>query len=39
VFQEQIVYPEVGLNKNNEWKYIVNLGKEYVQGVRVETCG
>jgi len=39
VFQEQIVFPKVALNKNNEWKYVVNLEEEYVQGVRVETCG
>jgi hypothetical protein len=39
VFQEQIVYPKAALNKNNEWKYVVNVGEEFVQGVRVETCG
>ncbi|GFG29032.1 hypothetical protein Cfor_12298, partial [Coptotermes formosanus] len=36
---EQIVYPKAALNKNNEWKYVVNVGEEFVQGVRVETCG
>jgi hypothetical protein len=38
LFQEKIVYPKVALNKNNEWKYVVNTGEDYVQGVRVETC-
>jgi hypothetical protein len=38
VFQEQIVYPKVALNKNEEWKYVVNVGEEHVQGVRVEIC-
>ncbi|XP_050430330.1 uncharacterized protein LOC126839221 isoform X2 [Adelges cooleyi] len=37
---EQIVYPEAGLNKNNEWRYIVqgpnNDSNNYRQGIRVE---
>jgi hypothetical protein len=39
MFQEQLVFPQLGLNKDNDWKYIVNLGEEFAQGVRVETCG
>jgi hypothetical protein len=39
VFQEKIVFPKVALNKNDEWKYVVNLEEEFVQGVRVEICG
>ncbi|KAJ8933676.1 hypothetical protein NQ318_009963 [Aromia moschata] len=36
----RVVFPKVGKNKDNEWKFIVNQGKEdgYVQGVRIETC-
>jgi hypothetical protein len=39
ILQEKLVYPKLALNKDNDWKYIVNVGEEYVQGVRVETCG
>lgn len=36
---EKLVYPKLALNKDDDWKYIVNVGDEYVQGVRIETCG
>ncbi|XP_023720809.1 protein spaetzle [Cryptotermes secundus] len=36
---EKLVYPKLALNTDNDWKYVVNVGEEYVQGVRVETCG
>ncbi|KDR17074.1 protein spaetzle-like [Zootermopsis nevadensis] len=36
---EQVVYPKLALNKDDEWKFVVNVGEDYVQGVRVETCG
>lgn len=39
MFQEQVVYPKLALNKDDEWKFVVNVGEDYVQGVRVETCG
>ncbi|KAJ8933677.1 hypothetical protein NQ318_009964, partial [Aromia moschata] len=37
---ERVIFPKVGKNKNNEWRFIVNQGWEdgYVQGVQVETC-
>lgn len=37
---ERTIYPRIGKNKNNKWKYIINQGEEdgFVQGVRIETC-
>ncbi|XP_045468642.1 protein spaetzle-like isoform X2 [Harmonia axyridis] len=36
---ERTVFPKIGKNKNNKWKYIINQGEDgYIQGVRVETC-
>ncbi|XP_044756806.1 protein spaetzle-like isoform X2 [Coccinella septempunctata] len=36
---ERTVFPKVGKNKNNKWKYIINQAEDgYIQGVRVETC-
>ncbi|XP_018564202.1 protein spaetzle isoform X2 [Anoplophora glabripennis] len=37
---DRIIFPKIGKNKNKEWKYIVNQGREegYVQGIRAETC-
>ncbi|KAK9506295.1 hypothetical protein O3M35_008255 [Rhynocoris fuscipes] len=34
---ENVVYPQIAKNKENEWLFIVNQG-QYRQGVRVETC-
>ncbi|CAH0552734.1 unnamed protein product [Brassicogethes aeneus] len=37
---ERTIYPKVGKNKSNKWKFIINQGDSdgYIQGVRVETC-
>ncbi|KAJ8911517.1 hypothetical protein NQ315_012489 [Exocentrus adspersus] len=37
---DRIIFPKIGKTKNNEWKYIVNQGKDdgFIQGVRAETC-
>lgn len=35
--QVRLVYPQVGLTKDNTWRYIVNQSN-YTQGVRVEEC-
>ncbi|CAH0551628.1 unnamed protein product [Brassicogethes aeneus] len=33
------IFPTVGKNTNNQWKFIINQKKDgYIQGVRVETC-
>lgn len=34
------IFPKVGKNTRNDWKIIINQGKEegYVQGVVIETC-
>ncbi|KAG5883234.1 hypothetical protein JTB14_026455 [Gonioctena quinquepunctata] len=34
------IYPQIGKNKDNKWKYIVNMKEEdgIVQGLLVETC-
>nr|XP_023017493.1 protein spaetzle-like [Leptinotarsa decemlineata] len=34
------IYPQIGKNKNNKWKFIINQKEEdgLVQGVLVETC-
>lgn len=35
--RETVIYPKVGLNSNETWRYIVNSGN-YTQGIRIETC-
>lgn len=38
---ERTVFPRIGKNRNNQWKFIVNQDKNegsYIQGVRTETC-
>ncbi|KAL3276965.1 hypothetical protein HHI36_012330 [Cryptolaemus montrouzieri] len=36
---ERTIFPKIGKNKNNKWKYIINQEEDgYIQGVRVETC-
>lgn len=40
-FQEEVIFPEAGVNKNNEWRYIVqdnNNNNNFKQGIRVEKC-
>ncbi|KAF7285465.1 spaetzle domain-containing protein [Rhynchophorus ferrugineus] len=34
------IFPKMGQNKNNKWKFIINQGDEdgFVQGVRIEIC-
>lgn len=34
------IYPKLGKNKDSQWKYIINQGKDerFIQGVRVEMC-
>nr|ATU82783.1 secreted Spaetzle-like protein [Pristhesancus plagipennis] len=34
---ENVVYPKVAKNKDDQWLFVVNEG-DYKQGVRVETC-
>lgn len=36
-----MIFPEAGLNKNNEWRYIIqdpNDNSNFKQGIRVEKC-
>lgn len=35
--QVRLVYPQIGLTRDNTWKYIVNQSN-YTQGIRVEEC-
>lgn len=34
------IFPQLGLNKNNKWRYIINQGSnnDFSQGVLTETC-
>jgi hypothetical protein len=34
------VFPRIGKNKNNKWKYIINQEETegYIQGIRIEVC-
>ncbi|XP_069691560.1 protein spaetzle 5-like [Periplaneta americana] len=36
--RSEVVYPKVGTNKSGEKKFVVNLGNETIQGVRIELC-
>lgn len=38
--EQRTIFPKVGKNKNNKWKYIINQDETdgYIQGVRVEVC-
>ncbi|XP_069691564.1 protein spaetzle-like [Periplaneta americana] len=38
-FRESIVHPKMGKNKDQKWEYIVNIGRDYSQGIKVEICG
>lgn len=37
-----MIFPEAGLNKNNEWRYIIqdpnNDNNNFKQGIKVEKC-
>ncbi|KAJ3653874.1 hypothetical protein Zmor_013103 [Zophobas morio] len=37
---QKTVFPRVGKNKNNKWKFIINQEESdgYVQGIRIEVC-
>ncbi|XP_049820214.1 protein spaetzle isoform X2 [Aethina tumida] len=37
---QRTIYPKLGKNKNNKWKFIINQDDTdgYIQGIRVETC-
>ncbi|KAK4880928.1 hypothetical protein RN001_004247 [Aquatica leii] len=35
---QRMIFPQLLLNKDNQWKYVVNQGSEYRQGIRIETC-
>ncbi|CAG9818071.1 unnamed protein product [Phaedon cochleariae] len=37
---ERTIFPQVGMNKDNKWKFIINQGEKdgFVQGIRIETC-
>lgn len=34
------IFPKIGQNKNNKWKFIINQGKDdgFIQGVQIEVC-
>lgn len=34
---EELIYPQAGLTKDNNWNFIVNQ-KNYTQGIRIEKC-
>ncbi|XP_066997854.2 uncharacterized protein [Anabrus simplex] len=36
--QEKLIFPKIAQNKDDEWMFVVNLDKDYVQGVRIEVC-
>lgn len=41
ILQEEVIFPEAGLTKNNEWLYIVqdhNESSGLKQGIKVEMC-
>ncbi|XP_022203628.2 neurotrophin 1 isoform X2 [Nilaparvata lugens] len=38
VSREQVIFPKLALNKDDIWKYIVNVNETYRQGIRVEQC-
>lgn len=42
ILQEEVIFPEAGLTKNNEWLYIVqdqnNESSGFRQGIKVEMC-
>ncbi|RZF41597.1 hypothetical protein LSTR_LSTR000311 [Laodelphax striatellus] len=38
VSREQVIFPKLAMNKDDVWKYIVNVNATYRQGIRVEQC-
>ncbi|KAF5298676.1 hypothetical protein FQR65_LT09656 [Abscondita terminalis] len=34
----KLVFPQAMQNRYKEWKYVINQGSDYRQGVRIETC-
>lgn len=36
---QRTIFPNIAKNKDNKWKYIVNLPNgDFKQGIRIETC-
>lgn len=41
LFKEKVIFPEVAITKNNEWRYIIqdlDGDSNFKQGIRIETC-